>query len=262
MKCKICAANADLFGTAVVLGKYTVSYFHCGVCEFIQVEEPYWLDEAYSRIMTRSDLGLVGRNIQMAEVTRRLILSCLDPGENFIDYGGGYGMFVRIMRDNGFDFYRHDPLCENLFAEGFDSQPGVPYALLTAWEVFEHLTDPLRDIERMLAFSRTLFFSTSLLSSPPQPLNNWWYYGLEHGQHVAFYSAKTLQVIAQKFDLKLLYSSNGIHLLSDKNISPISLKLAFGSRLRWFRKMFSKPQPGSLLEQDYQKITGQNLRSH
>ncbi len=50
-------------------------------------------------------------------------------------------MFVRLMRDNGFDFYRSDRQCENLFAKGFEASLDVSpsYELLTAFEVFEHL---------------------------------------------------------------------------------------------------------------------------
>lgn len=260
MKCKICTANTNPFGNALVLGKHLVSYFHCSTCGFIQVEEPYWLDEAYSKTITSSDIGLVGRNVQVADLTRKLILTCLEPNERFIDYGGGYGMFVRLMRDNGFQFDRYDPLCENLFSKGFDAQPGSKYSLLTAWEVFEHLTDPLAEIERMLTFSRTLFFSTVLTPPAPKPLGDWWYYGLEHGQHVAFYSSKTLHVIADIFDLKLHFSNGAFHLLSSTDISPFLVKLTFNPRLRLLRKFFAKHQPQSLLAQDYEKITGKKLQ--
>jgi hypothetical protein len=50
---------------------------------------------------------------------------------------GGYGMFVRLMRDGGFDFHREDPLCDNLFAQGFDRQDDGTFELVTAFEVFE-----------------------------------------------------------------------------------------------------------------------------
>ena len=260
MKCKVCGNNTDLFGNARILGKYDVSYYRCNRCRLIQTEEAYWLHEAYSSTITRSDIGLIGRNLQMAGVTSKLILTCFDPGAKFIDYGGGYGMFVRLMRDNGFDFHRYDPLCENLFAAGFDAQPDTKYSLLTAWEVFEHLTDPLAEIEKMLSFSRTLFFSTLLLPSCPKPLEDWWYYGLEHGQHVAFYSTKTLQVISEELGLKLHYSNGVVHLMSDREINPLLIKITFNHRYRFLRRWFVKKQPDSLLQQDFHKITGKELQ--
>ena len=47
-KCKICDSNSHYFATAKVLQKYNVDYFQCSNCGFVQTEEPYWLDEAYS----------------------------------------------------------------------------------------------------------------------------------------------------------------------------------------------------------------------
>jgi len=260
MNCKICKSTSALFGEAKILNKYLVCYFRCEGCGFIQTENPYWLDEAYSEAITKSDIGLIGRNLQMVSLTRKLILTCLDPKGKFIDYGGGYGIFTRLMRDQGLDFYRHDPICKNLFANGFDASPNINYTLLTAWEVFEHLENPLADIEEMLSYSHNLFFSTRLLPSSPPPLHDWWYYGLEHGQHISFYSNRTLQTIAEKFNLKLRYSNGWMHLISDSDINSTLLRLVFSSRLSLVRRLFAKPQPASLLEQDYQKITGKKLQ--
>jgi Zn ribbon nucleic-acid-binding protein len=45
--CKICNGDMTLHDTAQILNKYTVEYYHCLRCGFIQTEEPYWLDEVY-----------------------------------------------------------------------------------------------------------------------------------------------------------------------------------------------------------------------
>lgn len=204
---------------------------------------------------------MLGRNLEMMHAAKKLILMCFDPASKFIDYGGGYGIFVRLMRDQGFDFYRHDPLCENLFAEGFDAQVDTGYELLTAWEVFEHLVDPMAEIEKMLRYSKNIFFSTILLPRYPKPLNQWWYYGLEHGQHVSFYSRESLQFIAQKHNLGLIFSDGTIHLMSRKQIHPIKISITFTRYLGLFRKILSARSPTSLLEKDFHQITGQFLNS-
>src|SRR5689334_23291254 len=129
MKCKICQSLTNQFGQAEVLKKYNVSYYRCDKCGFIQTESPHWLDEAYSSSITKSDIGLLGRNLQTAGLTKLVILTCFNPGGRFLDYGGGYGIFVRLMRDSGFDYYRYDPLCLNLFADGFDAVPNSSYDL-------------------------------------------------------------------------------------------------------------------------------------
>jgi len=259
MNCKICASNSAPFGKAKLLNKYLVSYFRCDSCGFIQTETPYWIEEAYSEAITRSDIGLISRNLEMAEYTKKLILTCLDPAGKFVDYGGGYGIFTRLMRDQGFDFYRFDPLCRNLFSEGYDADPLDHFTLLTAFEVFEHLQDPLADIEKMLSLSQDFYFTTRLLPGLPEPLENWWYYGLEHGQHISFYTPAALGAIAQKFALKILFSNGVLHLMGKSSINPILIKITFSSRLKWLRKIVQKRTPASLLASDYKSLTGKPL---
>ena len=260
MHCRVCQSSSVSFGKAKILDKYLVSYYRCEKCGFIQTEDPYWLEEAYSEAITQSDVGLIRRNLQMAAQTQNFLSTCFDQHGKFVDYGGGYGIFARLMRDNGFDFYHYDPLCNNLFAEGFDATPNMNYALLTAWEVFEHLQNPLAEIEKMLSFSRNLLFSTILLPKIPKPLNEWWYYGIEHGQHISFYSIETLRIIAQKFNLKVLYSNGSLHFMGKANINPFLIRIALDRRLCWLRKLISKPAPLSLIENDYHTITGKYLR--
>ena len=203
---------------------------------------------------------MLGRNLQMMDGTKSLILMCFPATGKFIDYGGGYGIFVRLMRDQGFDFYRHDPLCENIFAEGFEAREDEAYDLLTAWEVFEHLVDPMAEIEKMLKYSGNIFFSTTLLPRSPKPLDQWWYYGLEHGQHVSFYTRETLRFISKKHNLKLNHSSNSVHWMGRKQIHPLKKRITFGHRLGLLRSMFSQRAPQSLLEQDFHQITGRFLK--
>jgi hypothetical protein len=106
--CNNCEFPNELFGTGRVLNKYDVRFFRYPACGFIQTETPYWLEEAYSKAIASSDIGYVGRNVRMARVTRALISLAFAANKRFVDYGGGYGMFVRLMRDAGFDFWRYD----------------------------------------------------------------------------------------------------------------------------------------------------------
>ncbi len=84
-----------------------------------------------------------------------------------MDYGGGYGLFVRIKRDAGFDFYLWDKFTPNLFAKGFESvlADRDQYELVVAFEVFDHFENPLEDIDRVLPLSRDIHFSTLLVPS-------------------------------------------------------------------------------------------------
>jgi hypothetical protein len=257
-RCKICGGSAPSFGRATVLGRHDVEYFQCSQCGFTQSESPHWLSEAYSEAITRSDVGLIWRNLYFAPLTRAVINSFFDPSGRFVDYGGGYGVFVRLMRDAGYDFYREDRYCENLFAQDLDAEPSGNgrYELLTAFEVFEHLVDPLTDIERMFTYSPSVLFSTALIPpANPRP-GEWWYYGTEHGQHVGLYTARALQSLAQRFKVNL-YSNDSLHLLTPRRISARRFRYvttpwvaALLARLR------SRP---SLLAADFARASGQSL---
>lgn len=259
MKCKICGAKSLLFGNTKITGKYFVDYYYCPICGFMQTEDPYWLPESYSTPITKSDVGLINRNLLMAEKTRNFILLCLDPGQRFVDYGGGYGLFTRWMRDLGFDFYHYDPVCQNLFAEGFEASPRETYSLVTAWEVLEHLVDPLTEIRKMLDFGPFLLFSTLLLPDEPMPLPSWWYYGVEHGQHVALYSQKTISYIANAFNQSVLFSNGSLHLIGKPGvINPLKLRIGFNNRFKILRKILGKKSPPSLTNQDFLQVTKGN----
>ena len=260
MKCKICdSVIAHVFDTAKVLEKYEVSYYQCGQCGFIQTEEPYWLAEAYSDAIGFRDIGLAGRNLIQMELTKTLIVLFFDQERQYLDYGGGYGLFVRLMRDRGYDFYLYEPNCENLFARTFDINlpTGMKFHVLTAFEVFEHLVDPLAEIEQMFKLSTNIFFSTTLLpKTAPRP-SRWWYYGLEGGQHISIFSRRSLDYLANRLGKYIYSDGHSYHLLTDKRISSSFYMLAMRLKIsRAINCFFRRP---SLLSSDYMKVTGKPL---
>ncbi len=123
MICRICASPSSPFGTARLLDRHDVQYFRCPACGFVQTEEPYWLDEAYAEAITRTDLGLVARNQGFSVLSRAVIGAFFQSEGRFLDYGGGYGLFVRTMRDLGFDFRLYERQCPNLFARRVRRRP-------------------------------------------------------------------------------------------------------------------------------------------
>lgn len=222
MKCKVCTTENQACFSGKVLGKYDINYFHCLNCDFVQTEEPYWLDEAYSRPINLSDTGYMVRNLFYAK--RLTILLYLMFGKNgkFLDYAGGYGVFVRLMRDIGFDFCWDDKYTKNLFAAGFEWNQKTKVDAVTLFEVFEHLVDPIKEVDNLLNITDTIIFSTDLHPNPvPQP-TDWWYYGLDHGQHIAFYSKASFEFMANKFDLNYYYLGS-LHILTRKKVSRLTL---------------------------------------
>ena len=217
MKCNICKNEASILFNDLVLNKYKVDYFKCSNCGFIQTEKPYWLNEAYGNAITDLDIGLVSRNLIYSDLLEKIIKNNFNYKGKFLDYAGGYGLFVRLMRDKGFDFYWEDKYCKNIFAKNFDVH-GLKkknrFDLITAFELFEHLANPINELKKMLKYSDVIIFSTEL--QPEKKINNandWWYFAQETGQHISFYSKETLQYIANNNSL-FLYSKENLHVLS------------------------------------------------
>ncbi|WP_143885575.1 class I SAM-dependent methyltransferase [Chryseobacterium binzhouense] len=225
VKCKVCSNNSEKIFEAILLSKYNVSYYQCESCDFIQTEDPFWLDVAYGSAIGKLDIGLIYRNIELSNNLEKILLTDqFDSNAKFLDYGGGYGMFVRMMRDKGFDFFRQDIYCENLFAEFFDIKDlnGTvnSFEVLTAFEVFEHLVNPLDEIAKMLSYTETIIFSTELIPQDRKMISadDWWYFAPEGGQHIAFYSLASLQEIAKIYNLQLFSNGYNLHVLTKKNL--------------------------------------------
>lgn len=215
--CKICGSKREKIFTKGILGKYNVSYHKCLSCGFLQTEKPHWLKESYSSAITATDIGLVNRNITFSNIVEDIIYKHFDKNAKFLDYAGGYGLFTRIMRDKGFDFYHEDKYCENIFAKHFDIH-GLPekdrkFELVTAFEMMEHIENPFEELDYIFSMTDNFLFSMELV--PDKDLENWWYLGTEHGQHISFYAKESLEKIAQKYD-KSYYSNESLHFISKR----------------------------------------------
>jgi hypothetical protein len=242
MICKICGQESRAVFRAKVLGRHDAQYFHCPSCRFLQTEEPYWLEQAYSNVINAQDTGLLARNTDLSRRVAVLLFFLFDRKSLFVDYAGGYGVFARLMRDIGFEFYWHDPLCPNLFAKGFEWDPvtGRPVEAVTCFEAFEHFLQPREDLKKILSVSRTVIFSTQLLPADvPEPAD-WWYYGFNHGQHISFYSLQTLAYLAAQNNLRLYSNHRNLHLLTEKKLSPSKFQLLLKGTNRGLFRFISK----------------------
>lgn len=263
--CSLCAHPSNKFMQAQILGKYTAEYHHCSHCGFVQVENPHWLAEAYEQAINAEDTGIAMRNL---EVSRRLaILLHAMFGKRdqdyFVDVAGGYGLLVRLMRDYGFDFLHSDKWCDNLFASTFDYTPNdhkQPARAVTAIEVLEHLVDPIEFLDRVFAETGTdtFIFTTELYTgSQPPALEDWSYFGVEHGQHIAFYSANTLAHLASRY--KLQYSQIlGLHIFSPQPVKLLRKKLLWGTLTETAAAEWVRWRRGNLFLQDSQKLRYRN----
>lgn len=72
--CKICNSKITKRFEKTILNKYNnVGYFECENCDFIQINEPTWLNEAYHSAITSLDIGILYRNELLKSTTIQII---------------------------------------------------------------------------------------------------------------------------------------------------------------------------------------------
>ncbi len=246
--CKICDAQTNKIFNTKILCKYDIDYFQCTYCNFVQTEKTYWLEESYQNPMNLTDTGILLRNQRSCRIVTSVIFLFFNKNNKFLDYAGGYGVFTRLMRDIGFDFYWDDPYTQNMLSRGFEKQQNQKFDVVTTFESFEHFDNPLLEIEQIIKISKNIIFSTELVPKKVPNPDTWWYYGREHGQHISLYSIKSLNFIAKKFDMNY-YNIDNLHFFSEKKIGLIGtlfLKFQFSKYLLYILSflfgLFIKPK--------------------
>lgn len=215
-ECRLCGGTTVSVFSKVLLRKHEVCYLKCEHCLSLQTETPYWLEEAYADDRPLTDCGMVARTLDLSAKTD-LILSLLEVSSDApcIDFGGSLGLYSRMMRDRGYNFYRSDKYSRNFyvpFHDAEDNQVENP-CVVTAFEVLEHLANPRQEIRSIFGLlPDVVLVSTVLFADQP---NDWWYYAPDMGQHVFFYNQKALQAIAECYQMHVI-SDGSLHLFCRK----------------------------------------------
>jgi len=230
--CRACGEHARYLWSGQVLD-LQVRYFECRQCGYVQTESPHWLERAYAAAINDSDTGMMKRNIRNAQVVLTTLAMLGKTNGSVVDYAGGYGILVRLLRDKGVNALRMDRFCENLLARGFDytlhAQVEKP-SLVTAFEAFEHFSEPRKELKEMLTISHNVLLSTELIADPAPPHDQWWYYGREHGQHVGFFRYRTLVHLAQAHGKYLVSDRRSLHLITAQPVNPLVWKAFLKSK--------------------------------
>ncbi len=242
-----------------MLRRHPATYRRCTDCGFVFVVDPTWLDEAYDSAIAKVDLGCVDRVMRYSRSVKLVLHFFLDPKATCLDYGAGYGLFVRRMRDLGYDFRWYDKHCENLFAQDFVGALDARYELLTAFEVMEHLVDPLAELDAWSRLADNIVASTMLVERyRAPPLDEWVYYAPETGQHIGFFSIETLRRVASRLGLHLSSDGYEFHMFSKRPMSPALFRIVtYQRRARLAALFYSRP---TLLPADFTNARRNALR--
>jgi len=187
----------------------------CSYCYCLQVPDLTWLDLAYADEAKSGSAGDSGRFRR--NYSAFLYLSALKTaglfGDNprFLDFGGGSGLLTQMLIDTGNEAWLTDP---HIGAPPFAAERHLDlnslkphiFDVVTALEVFEHLTDPIstgRILNGLLKPSGSLVISTEIYC-PDVHTSSWPYLAPSGGQHITFWSKKALYILLNALSFESL----------------------------------------------------------
>jgi hypothetical protein len=235
-------STAQEWARATVLGDQPALYLRCTGCGLVFVPEAPWLDRAYSDAISGLDTGLLDRCLVLSNITAALLRSEGMAGGRFLDWAGGYGALTRFMRDRGFDFQDFDPLAQNVFAGAHrlaELRPEDHFDAVTAFEVLEHLADPVGTLRAVAESSDMLVLTTRLLPAQTPRPTEWDYYALGSGQHITFYTPGALRTLGRRLGYDHITPGGLVHLFQRRPPRRLSRMLLAAPRAAYVAGLFA-----------------------
>ncbi len=180
-----------------------------------------WDKSAYKKEIYNSQYIMVDPEFQTArpQSNSKFLIKILGRrlfSVRHLDYGGGNGVLSEILKSRGINSTSYDPFhgdsSEIIATQRFD--------LITAFEVFEHATDPhavIDSIDHLIDTEGMILFSTQVSDGHIQNGQrlSWWYACPRNG-HVCLFSTKSLNMLAETHGYKIRSISRSYHVMWKK----------------------------------------------
>lgn len=189
-------------------------YLRCSHCELIFVPQNDWVtkeaekatydlhnnsaeDQGYRQFLSRLTIPLLEK---------------LPPQQLGLDFGCGPGPALPAMLEE----HGHQVV---LFDRHYQNNPTVlnrPYDFICATEVVEHLHNPNKEFTRLFSILKPegwLGIMTKL-ATDKSAFSRWHY--IRDLTHICFYSHKSFEYLAQRFNAELIFVANDALLLRKK----------------------------------------------
>lgn len=202
--CKICSSPTRELRDE----KKSISYFRCVACDFIALDEACIIDPQSERkhYEKHNNSFACDGYVRMFET---FIEEAICPYESRIetalDFGCGRGpVLAELLRQRGMEVDLYDLYFypDKLYRE-------KSYDLITATEVFEHLSDPMGVVEELagaLNQGGYLIVMTQFPSKSDEAFLDWWY--RRDVTHISFFSPRSFAIMASTVGLEVLKQLN------------------------------------------------------
>lgn len=205
--CPLCAApKSKLF-----LHDPERDYYHCQTCDLVFVPSDFFLDpdsEKKRYDQHQNSPEDAGYRDFLNRLMQPLIQK-VPKGSRGLDFGAGPGPTLEgMLREAGYEMDIFD-----LYYAPEEDMLQRNYDFITATEVVEHLREPGVELDRLWDCLRPggwLGIMTSL--RPVRELFERWYYKNDP-THICFYSRKTFEWLAARWQARLEFAGDGVILL-------------------------------------------------
>jgi hypothetical protein len=203
--CKICGGKTR----EVLHEKFKIKYFNCLNCDFIfKGEESLISKEEELKIYNRHNNSIDDPHYVAYFkdfIDKTITPHCPNP-KKVLDFGSGPSPVLAMILERDYDFSVdiYDP-----FYSPEKVYRGKKYDLIVSTEVVEHLKDPLDyslKFKELLVDDGFLCIMTLFHPNNDEKFKSWRYIGDK--SHISFFTLKTMNYIAKKVGLSLVYSDN------------------------------------------------------
>ncbi len=202
--CKICGQK-----TLEMLNKNSgIKYYSCRCCDFIFKDENSILPRGEELKIYNNHNNSID-DPKYVNFFKKFLNSAVFSycsGKEGLDFGSGPSPVLAMLlkRDFGFKMDIYD-----LFFAPGKIYKGKKYDLITSTEVLEHLKNPLpyfKIFRNCLKPDGLLSIMTLFQPGNKSEFFEWYY--IRDMSHISFYTPKTLEIIGEKFGLKVVYTDN------------------------------------------------------
>ncbi|MTI60978.1 MAG: class I SAM-dependent methyltransferase [Firmicutes bacterium] len=209
MDCKICNNK-----TLDILELESI-YYYCPKCNLIFIDEVSILDsiEEKSRYEEHENNHENQGYVRMFEIfIKQVIEPYISKTGLVLDFGCGPGPVLGdLLKERDFTVDQYDPYFfpERVFE-------GKKYDLITSTEVFEHLKDPLQEMDKLYEHLKKDAYLAIMTSFHPgiDDFADWWY--KRDPTHITFYNSNTFKEIARKYNLEIVFEDRDKYCLLKK----------------------------------------------
>lgn len=208
MSCKVCNSN-DLESLDL-----DSRYYFCNECEVIFIDQQEIVDpeEEKSRYEGHDNNH---QNEGYVKMFKDFIDEVVEPHFDLndsisaLEFGCGPGpVLADLLGKKVGEVDLYDPYFypEKVFAD-------QKYDLITSTEVFEHFSDPVKEMELLTSHLKDGGYLAVMTSFHPGPeeFEDWWYKW--DPTHIVFYNQKTFEKIASDFNLEIIYTDREKYIL-------------------------------------------------